>query len=145
MTQRLVVAGVLAVLGAGLMPAEPSRAADVHIGIDIGTPPPPPIVLAEPPRLALVPRLPVYYAPSLPYNFFYYDGRYFTYDDGGWSWAVSSRGPWIAIELGRVPQPILSVPVAYYKAPPGHWKKHRQGPPPWASHGRKHKHKKHDH
>jgi hypothetical protein len=40
----------------------------------------------------------------------------------------------------HVPQPILAVPVTYYKAPPGHWKK--GGPPPWA--GPKHKKWKHD-
>jgi hypothetical protein len=40
----------------------------------------------------------------------------------------------------QVPQPVLAVPVAYYKVPPGHMKK-GAGPPPWAGHGKGHKHK----
>src|SRR5438132_7742776 len=53
------------VLAAGLL-AAPARAADVHIGINIGVPPPPPPVVVEaPPPLLVVPRTPVYYAPAL--------------------------------------------------------------------------------
>ena len=37
----------------------------------------------------------------------------------------------IDLHLERVPRPVLGVPGAYYKAPPGHWKQ-KHGPPPWA-------------
>src|SRR2546427_11480346 len=61
-------------LAAGLL-AAPARGVDVHIGINIGVPPPPPPVGVEaPPPLVVVPQTPVYYAPSLPYNYFYYRG-----------------------------------------------------------------------
>jgi hypothetical protein len=47
------------------------------------------------------------------------------------------------IQIGQVPPPVLAVPVAYYKIPPGHLKK--PGPPPWAGHGQKKKGKHHGH
>lgn len=127
----------LATAVAGLALAGPS-AADVNVGINIGVPPPPPVVVAEPPRLVVVPRSPVYYAPTLPYNYFYYDGRYYTHHDGAWFYGAAANGPWVYIATGRVPHPVLAVPVTYYKVPPGH-RKH------WRRHG-KHKHRhKHDH
>jgi hypothetical protein len=143
---------VTVALGGAL--AGPARG-DVHIGINIG---PPPIVVAEPPRLVVVPRSPVYWAPSLPYNFFYYGGRYWTYHEDGWFSAGSVHGPWVVIDLPRVPRPVLAVPIAYYRVPPGHWKRMRRGgPPPWAGrghgphrhsrghgHGKHGKHGKHD-
>src|SRR2546428_2350148 len=61
-------------LAAGLL-AAPARGADVHIGINIGVPPPPPPAVVEaPPPPVVVPQTPVYFAPSLPYNYFYYGG-----------------------------------------------------------------------
>jgi len=140
-------------LAAGLL-AAPARGADVHIGINIGVPPPPPPVVVEaPPPLVVVPQTPVYYAPSLPYNYFYYGGLYYTLHDDHWFYAASFNGPWTFVTLERVPRPILAVPVRYYKVHPEHWKKH--GPPPWAGHGRGHEHEhghghgeghhKHDH
>src|SRR5437667_273163 len=78
------------VLAAGLL-AAPARAADVHIGINIGVPPPPPPVVVEaPPPLLVVPRTPVYYAPALPYNYFYYGGLYYTLHEDHWFYAASS-------------------------------------------------------
>jgi hypothetical protein len=120
------------------------RAGDVNVDVNIGSPPP--VVVAQPPWLQPVPQTPVYYAPSVPYNIFYYDGRYYSYHDDDWYWTASVRGPWMAVAVGRVPRPVLAVPVAYYRVPPGHLKKYhrRPGPPPWAGHGRKH-HRGHHH
>ena len=117
--ETLLAAAVLC----ALLPA-PVRAADVHIGINIG---PPPVVLEAPPPLIVVPRSPVYYAPQLPYNYFYYSGRYYTLHDGAWFSSASFGGPWGFVSIGRVPRPILAVPVRYYRVPPGHGRKHRGG------------------
>jgi hypothetical protein len=106
--------------------------------------PPPPVVVAPPPpqgvsidlnigtrpQFVAVSGIPVYYAPSVSYNYFYYGKRYYLFHGEVWFSATSYNGPWTAVALERVPGPILTVPVEYYKRPPGHWKKH--GPPPWA-------------
>ena len=114
-------------------------AADVNVGINIGTPPPPPVVVTAPPRLVVVPQSPVYYAPEVPDNFFYYDGLYYTVHDGSWFHASASRGPWVYV--AQPPRPLLAVPVRYYKVPPGHAKRYYRGK---HKHGHGHGHG-HDH
>jgi len=97
--------------------------------------PPPPIVnvdinIGAPPRFVVVTGTPVYYAPSVSYNYFFYNGRYYLFHNELWFSSAHYNGPWATIAFERVPRPILTVPVEYYRRPPGHWKKH--GPPPWA-------------
>ncbi len=92
----------------------------VNFGLTIGSPPP----------LVAVPGLPVYQAPSVPDNYFVYQGYYYLYHEGNWYYSPHYNGPWISLVIHQVPRPILAVPVPYYKKPPPHWKKH--GPPPWA-------------
>ncbi len=93
----------------------------LNLGINIG----------RPPQVVVVPGTPVYQAPSVPYNYFVYHDHYYLFHEGMWLSAVHYNGPWTVIALERVPQPILTVPVNYYKVPPGHWKE-KHGPPPWA-------------
>jgi hypothetical protein len=141
-----------ALVGLGtVLSVAPRGVAEVNVNINVGVPPPPPpppIVVAEPPPLVVVPRTEVYYAPSLPYNFFYYGGRYYTFHEGGWYWSGSVHGPWGFIEVGRVPRPVLAVPISYYKVRPVEWQGHKHhGPPPWApAHGYRqhHGHGHHD-
>ncbi len=92
--------------------------------------------------MVVVPGTPVYYAPGLSVNFFAYGGRYYTHHNGAWFAAANYSGPWTFIAVERVPRPVLAVPAAYYKVPPGHMK--RGGPPPWADHGRGRGHKGRD-
>ncbi len=124
MRRELLLAGVLAaVAAAGLLPATARAGTDIHIGIQIGAPP----------QLVVVPGTPVYYAPQLPYNYFHYGGQYYLFHNDAWFFAATYNGPWAPIAVEYVPPPILRVPVAYYRVPPGHWKEHhKHGPPPWA-------------
>jgi len=128
MKRMLVFASIVvaAALDLAVMPV-PVQADSVRIGVNIGSPPP-----------LVVPGSPVYYAPSVSLNFFAYSGRYYSHHNGAWFLATTYNGPWSYIAVERVPQPVLTVPVAYYKVPPGHLKK-GGGPPPWAGHGKGHK------
>ena len=128
---------IASALELGVMPV-PVQADSVSIGVNIGAPPP--IAFAAPPPLVVVPGMPVYYAPTVSVNLFAYSGRYYTHHNGAWFMAANYGGPWGFIGLAQVPQPVLGVPVAYYKVPPGHLKK-GGGPPPWAGHGKGPKHK----
>jgi hypothetical protein len=112
----------------------PVAADSLRIGINVGmpsppvvvvAPPPQPVVVAEPPRLVVVPGSPVFYAPGVSINFFAYGGRYYSFHEGGWFVATTYGGPWVTIAAARVPRPVLAVPVKYYKVPPGHAKKMR--------------------
>ena len=129
MPRRIVLAGILAAAAAGFNPAPALPGSDIHVNIQIGAPP----------QLVVVPGTPVYQAPAVPYNYFSYGGQYYVFHNGSWYFGPTFNGPWAVIAIQFVPQPILAVPVQYYKAPPKHWKKH--GPPPWApawGHRKKH-------
>ena len=112
-------------------------AGDVNVGISIGIPAPPKIVLPAPPPVVVVPNTPVSYVPSVEFNLFVYGGRYYTMHDGSWFHAKSHNGPWVFIATERVPKPVVAVPVTYYKIPPGHAKKMARPAPagPAASEG----------
>jgi hypothetical protein len=122
MGKTIVIALVIA--GAAL-PALPAGA-QVSVNINVG---PPPVIFASPPRVVVVPNTPVYYVPATSYNVFVYEGRYYSFHDGAWFLATSHGGPWVFLPVERVPRPILTVPVRYYKVPPGHAKR-MEGPGP---------------
>jgi hypothetical protein len=115
-----------------LMTVSSATADGVKIGVNIGVPapppvviatPPPPVIVTTPPQLVVVPGTTVYYGPNASINFFSYGGRYYSFHEGAWFVATTHGGAWSAIARERVPQPILAVPVTYYKIPPGHAKK----------------------
>ena len=85
----------------------------VHVGVDL------PVF----PRLIVVPGYPVYYAPSVRANYFFYDGLFwvFNVDDGYWYSSSWYNGPWVVVEPEFVPQPILVVPYRYYRVRPVYW------------------------
>ncbi|HZV95554.1 MAG TPA: hypothetical protein VFF62_06490 [Candidatus Nitrosocosmicus sp.] len=93
--------------------------AQVSINVNVR----PPVVLVSPPKLVIVPNSPVKYAPEVNANLFFHDGRYYSLHEDRWLVAGSHSGPWAVIEVGRVPPPVIAVPVKYYKVPPGHAKK----------------------
>jgi hypothetical protein len=158
MRARMLLAGSVGVTTIALW-LSAAIAADVKIGVNIGVPAPvvvapapavvvappgpsvvvapPALVFAAPPALVVVPGSPVYYVPSANFNVFVFGGRYYSLHDGAWFMAPNHAGPWAVVPAGRVPQPVLAVPHAYYKVPPGQAKKMRaQGVPPGHAKGR---------
>ena len=113
--RNLMIGALL--LAAALVPEVAT--AQVSVNINVG---PPPVIFAAPPRVVVVPRTPVYYAPDTSYNVFVYQDRYYAFHDGVWFLANTHRGPWVSVALPHVPQPLLAVPTRYYKVPPGHAK-----------------------
>jgi len=87
------------------------------------------------PQLVLVPDYPVYYAPGVDSNYFFYDGMYWVYQ--GDNWYVSSwyNGPWALVRPEYVPVYILRIPVRYYRQPPAYFRGWRpDAPPRWGEH-----------
>lgn len=95
----------------------PSNAIQLSIGIGL-----PNVSLAinmpAYPELVVVPGYPVYYAPRLNANYFFYDGLYWVYQDDDWYVSSWYNGPWSYVEPEAVPLYILRVPVRYYRQPP---------------------------
>ena len=124
---------VAMLIAAGMAVPAPAQS-QVSVQVNIGQPPP--VVVAQP-VLVPVQASPVYYAPAYGPDLFFYDGRYYTVRNDQWFYAARLNTPWVAISIGKVPQHILAVPVAYYRVPPGHLK-HKGGhcPPGQAKKGR---------
>lgn len=101
------IRSLLFVLGM-LLSSASSAAVQVSIGINL------PIY----PNLVVVPGYPVYYAPQLNANYFFYDGMYWVYQNDYWYSSSWYNGPWWIVGPEYVPVFILRIPVRYYRQPP---------------------------
>lgn len=112
-----------------------SAPAEVSIGFGIGIGTPHASIginLGSYPQLVPVPGYPVYYAPRVVGNYFFYDGLYWVYVDDYWYASEWYDGPWWVVQPEYVPVYILRVPVRYYRYPPPYfsgWR--RDAPPRW--------------
>jgi len=87
------------------------------------------------PELVPVPGYPVYYAPRLDANYFFYDGMYWIYLDDYWYASYWYNGPWWIVEPEVLPLFILRIPVRYYRNPPVYFRGWRSDAPPrWGKH-----------
>ena len=112
---------VAAVVLAMLLYSGAPSAAQVSVGIgfpgvNIG------INLPAYPRLVRVPGYPVYYAPQLDANFFFYDGMYWVFQNDDWYTSSWYNGPWGLVNREDVPLFVLRVPVRYYRQPPAYFR-----------------------
>ena len=111
-----------------------SAAAQVSVGIglpgvSIG------INLPVYPELVPVPGYPVYYAPRVNSNYFFYDGMYWVYQRDNWYASSWYNGPWGLVAPEVVPLFVLRVPVRYYRRPPAYFRGWRSDAPPrWGEH-----------
>jgi hypothetical protein len=127
MRRRVIV---LSMLGGLLAPAF----AQVSIGIgtpnvQIG------ITLPVYPELVRVPNHPVYYAPRLGANYFFFDGLYWVYEGDDWYASAWYNGPWGRVAPHAVPVYLLRVPLRYYRRPPEYFRSgRRDAPPRWNEH-----------
>jgi hypothetical protein len=113
-----------------------SALAQVSVGVGIGLPGVS-IGINVPvyPDLVQVPGYPVYYAPRLGSNYFFYDGMYWVYADDNWYASSWYNGPWALVSPEVVPVFILRIPVRYYRAPPAYFRGWRSDAPPhWGQH-----------
>lgn len=98
-------------------------------GVSIG------INLSLYPEFVQVPGYPVYYAPQLNSNFFFYDGLYWVYQNDNWYASSWYNGPWGFVAPEVVPLFVLRIPVRYYRNPPGYFRGWRSDDSPhWGEH-----------
>ena len=115
--------GSIATAGAQL--AVSFAAPGVSIGINVPTYP----------SLVPIPGYPVYYAPRLGANYFFYDGMYWVFEGDNWYASSWYNGPWALVEPEFVPVYILRVPVRYYyRRPPYFYGWRVDAPPRWGEH-----------
>jgi len=87
------------------------------------------------PQLVAVPGYPVYYAPQVNSNYFFYDGMYWVYQRDNWYASSWYNGPWALVSPEAVPLFVLRVPVRYYRQRPVYFRGWRSDAPPhWGEH-----------
>jgi hypothetical protein len=87
------------------------------------------------PQLVVVPGYPVYYAPQVNTNYFFYDGMYWVYAGDNWYASSWYNGPWQLVTPEAVPLFVLRVPVRYYRRPPLYFRGWRaDASPRWGEH-----------
>ena len=87
------------------------------------------------PQLVRIPGYPVYYAPGVESNYFFYDGMYWLCQGDNWYASSWYNGPWALVDPDSVPLYVLRVPVRYYRHPPAYfhgWD--ADAPPRWGEH-----------
>jgi hypothetical protein len=101
--------------------------AEVSININLG---PPPIVVAEPPEVVMIPGLQVYFVPQLEFDVFFYNGYWWSPRGSRWYRARAYNGPWKVVNKRYIPAPVYPVPKDYRNVyekeqhiPYGQWKK----------------------
>ncbi len=104
-----------------------SAQAEVNVNINIG---PPPVVVAEPADVVLIPRIGVYFVPDAGPDLFFYAGFWWSPRGDRYYRSRSYNGPWVVVERRVVPVQVIRVPrdyrVRYVKekhVPYGQWKK----------------------
>jgi len=87
------------------------------------------------PNLTVIPGYPVYYAPSVAGNLFFYDGLYWSLNGDQWYSSRWYNGPWDFVPPEAVPEYLWRVPVRYYRRPPPYFRGwRREEPPRWDEH-----------
>ena len=98
-------------------------------GVSIG------INLGSYPTFQRVPGYPVYYAPGVSSNYFFYDGLYWVYQRDNWYASSWYNGPWGLVGPMDVPLYVLRVPVRYYRHAPNYFRSWRADDAPrWGEH-----------
>jgi hypothetical protein len=107
--------------------AKAEARAGVQVNVNIG---PPPIVVAEPPEVVLVPGSQVYFVPQPEIDVFFYNDYWWSPRGDRWYRARAYNGPWVIVERRFVPAPVIRVPRNYrvryereHHIPYGQWKK----------------------
>jgi hypothetical protein len=87
------------------------------------------------PQLTVVPGYPVYYAPSVDGNLFFYDGLYWSLNGDRWYSSSWYNGPWNFVAPEAVPMFLWRIPVRYYRRPPAYFRGWRgEESPHWGEH-----------
>lgn len=87
------------------------------------------------PELVVVPGYPVYYAPQVNANYFFYDGMFWVYDQDNWYASTWYNGPWEVVDPDTVPLFILRIPVRFYRQPPSYFRGwNADAAPRWGDH-----------
>ena len=91
-----------------------------QMGVSGGTPPPPPVIWRSEPRVIVVDDVQVVDDDRCGDDVFRSDSMWWRLSGGYWYRSASWRGPWIGVDVRRVPERVLVVPARHWKHHPRH-------------------------
>jgi hypothetical protein len=91
-----------------------------QVGISGGSPAPPPIVFRSEPHAVMVNDVYVVEDDRCDDDMFRADNLWWRLRGGYWYRAASWHGPWVAVDVRRVPERVLVVPARHWKHHPRH-------------------------
>jgi hypothetical protein len=120
--------GILAILVVFILLCPPKNGlAEINLNINIGAPP---VVVAEPSEVVLIPGSGVYFVADAGPDLFFHAGFWWSPRGDRWYRSQAHNGPWVIVEHRYVPVQVVRVPndyrVRYRKVkhvPYGQWKK----------------------
>ena len=89
-----------------------------QVGISGGSPAPPPVVFRTEPHYVVVNDVYVVDDDRCDDDMFRADNLWWRLRGGYWYRAASWRGPWMAVDVRRVPERVLVVPARHWKHHP---------------------------
>ena len=128
MKNRCTSTGIFVILVVLFLSCPPKNGlAEVNLNINIGAPP---VVVAEPAAVVLIPGSGVHFVADAGPDLFFYAGFWWSPRGDRWYRSQVYNGPWIVVEHRHVPVQVIRVPRDYrtrYKkvkhVPYGQWKK----------------------
>jgi hypothetical protein len=78
-----------------------AQAAEVHINVNIGAPPP--IIVRSAPTMVYLTEPAVYVAVGIPYDLYFVSGRYYYLRGDNWFWSPGYGGPWNYVAYSSLP------------------------------------------
>ena len=78
-----------------------SAETQVNVNVNMGTPPP--VIVQAPPTMVYLAEPGIYAAVGVPYDIFFFSGRYYYLRGNDWFWAGGYGGPWTYVEYRTLP------------------------------------------
>jgi hypothetical protein len=92
--------GLFSVIWFALFTAK-AQAAEVHVNVNIGAPPP--IIVRSAPTMVYLAEPAAYVAVGIPYDLYFVGGRYYYFRGDNWYWAPGYSGPWNYVVYSSLP------------------------------------------
>ncbi|MEW6001255.1 MAG: hypothetical protein AB1638_01185 [Nitrospirota bacterium] len=93
--------------------------AEVNVNFYIGAPLPQ-IVITSPPEVVLIPETNVYFTPDVGIELLFYSGCWYRRHNGLWYRATYYNGPWLYLEMAKVPAVLVHLPKDYHRLTTGY-------------------------
>ena len=116
----IFAAALVLVSQAGPLHAAPQTWFGFQVGVSGGHAPPPPVVFRSEPRVIVVNDVQVVDDDRCSDDVFRSDNMWWRLSGGYWYRSTSWRGPWLGVDVRRVPERVLVVPARNWKHHPRH-------------------------